>query len=104
MRIVVISRPRFPIPPDQLPALMQAFAAWRERYRSMSESFEFFAGGGGGFGVVNVPDEATLNQMMIEYPFTVFNDQEIRPVLEGDKALAQWQAALQAMASGAASR
>ncbi len=39
MRILVISRPRFPIPPEQLPALFQAFAAWRERYRSVSESF-----------------------------------------------------------------
>jgi len=98
MRIVVISRPKFPVPPDQFPALLQAFGAWRERYRSMMESFEFFVGGGGGFGVANVPDEATLNQMMIEYPFTVFNDNEVRPVLDGDKALAQWQAAMQAMA------
>ena len=99
MRIVVISRPRFPVPPDQLPALIQGFAAWRERYRSISESFEFFAGGGGGFGVVNVPDEATLNQMMIEYPFGPSSELEIRPVLDGDKALAQWQAAMQAMAA-----
>jgi hypothetical protein len=37
MRILVISRPKFPIPPEQLPALFQAFAAWRERYRSVSE-------------------------------------------------------------------
>jgi hypothetical protein len=64
----------------------------------MLESFEFFAGGGGGFGVAHVPDEATLNQMMIEYPFTVFSDNEVRPVLDGDKGLARWQAAMQAMA------
>ena len=104
MRIVVISRPKFPVPPDQLPALIQAFAAWRERYRSVSESFEFFAGGGGGFGVVNVPDEATFNQIMIEYPLGPFSELEIRPVLDGDKALAQLQAAIQAMAASAASR
>ncbi len=99
MRIVVISRPRFPVPPDQLPPLVQGFAAWRERYRSMSESFEFFAGGGGGFGVVNVPDEATLNQIMMEYPLGPFSELEIRPVLDGDKALAQLLAFLQAMAA-----
>ena len=102
MRIVVITRPKFPVPPDQLPPLMQAFAAWRERYRPMMETFEFFAGGGGGFGVVNAPDEATLNQIMLEYPFTAFSDNEIRPVLDGDKALAQWQAALQALAGKSA--
>jgi hypothetical protein len=98
MRILVITRSRFPVPRDQIPALMQAFMDWRERYRSVTESFEFFAGGGGGFGVVNVPDEATLNQIMIEYPFADLNEQEIRPILDGDKGLAQWQATLQAMA------
>jgi hypothetical protein len=100
MRLLVISRSRFLIPPEQLPALFQAFAAWRERYRSVSESFEFFAGGGGGYGVVNVADEATFNQMMLEYPFGPLSDLEIRPVIDGDKALAQWQAALQSMAKG----
>lgn len=100
MRILVISRSRFPVPPEQLPTLFQAFAAWRERYRSISESFEFFAGGGGGYGVINVTDEASFNQMMIEYPFGPFSDLEIRPVINGDTALAQWQAALEAMARG----
>ena len=104
MRILIITRPKFPVPPEQLPAMIQGFAAWRERYRSITESFEFFAGGGGGFGVANVPDEATLNQIMIEHPFTPFSEQEIRPVLDGDKALAQWQAALQAIAGNPATR
>ena len=98
MRLVVISRPRFPVPPDQLPTIFQAFAEWRERYRSRMESFEFFAGGGGGFGVFNVPDEATLNQVMLEYPLLPYSELEIRPVLDGDTALRQWQQALQAMA------
>jgi hypothetical protein len=100
MRILIISRPMFPFPPEQGPALMQAFAAWRERYRPVTETFEFFAGGGGGFGIVNVPDESALNQMMLEYPFVIFNEQEFRPIIDGDKALAQWQAAFQAMAGG----
>ena len=103
MRIFVMSQPRFPVPPEQLPALTQGFVAWREKYRSVTESFEFFAGNNGGFGVLNVPDEATLNQIMIEYPFGPFSELDIRPVIDGDKGLAQFQAALQAMASGAAS-
>ena len=64
------------------------------------EAFEFFAGGGGGFGVFNVPDEATLNQIFIEYPFSPFSTIEFRPVLDGDTALRQWQAAVQAMTGG----
>jgi hypothetical protein len=102
MRILVISRPQFPFPPEQLPGLIAAFAAWRARYRSVMESFDFFAGGGGGFGVVNAPDEVTFNQMMLEYPFGPLSELEIRPVISGDKALAQWEAAIKAMAGGKA--
>jgi hypothetical protein len=87
MRVVIISRPKFPVPPEQALPLFQAFAAWRERYRPVTESFEFFAGGEGGFGVVNVADEAAVHQMMIEYPFGPVSDLEIRPVLNGDQRL-----------------
>ena len=45
MRIFVMSQPKFPVPPDQVPALIQGFAAWREKYRPVMESFDFFAGG-----------------------------------------------------------
>jgi hypothetical protein len=100
MRIFVMSLPKFPTPLEQLPTLMQGFVAWREKYRPVMESFDFFAGGNGGYGVLTVPDEATLNQIMLEYPFGPLSELEIRPVLDGDKALAQWQAALQAMMGG----
>ena len=52
--------------------IMDAFAAWRERYRSMMESFDFFVSGAGGCGIVNAPDEATLAQMMAEFPWAPF--------------------------------
>jgi hypothetical protein len=55
------------------------------------ESFEFFAGGGGGFGILNIPDEATLNRIMVQYQFTPFSDITIRPLLDGDTALGQWR-------------
>jgi hypothetical protein len=101
MRIFVMSLPKFPTPPEQMPALIQGFVAWREKYRPVMESFDFFAGGGGGYGVVNVPDETTLNQLMLEYPLGPLSELDIRPVIDGDKALAQWQAAMQAMMGGA---
>lgn len=96
MRVLVISRPTFHVPPEQLGDILQAFAAWRERYRSMMESFEFFAGGGGGFGVINVANEAVLHQMMLEYPFGNTSELEIRPILDGDQALKQMLAIVQA--------
>ena len=101
MRAVVIVRPLSPVPPDLLPILFEGFANWRERYRDSMESFEFFAGGGGGFGVLNVSDEATLNQIMVEYPLLPFSEVEVHPLVDGDIALNQWRQALQQMMGGA---
>ena len=100
MRVLVLVRPRHFVPRDQFPSLMQGFADWRGRHRERMEVFEFFAGGGGGVAIVNVPDEATLQQLIIEYPFAPFSEFEVRPILDGDTALQQWQAALQAMGGG----
>jgi muconolactone delta-isomerase len=55
------------------------------------ESFEFFAGGGGGFGIFNGPDEATLNRIMVQYPFFAYSEITVRPILDGDTALEQWR-------------
>jgi hypothetical protein len=51
-------------------------------------------------GVVNVADEATLNQMMVEYPFTPFSEITVCPILEGDTALTQWRQVMQQMMGG----
>jgi muconolactone delta-isomerase len=91
MRVFVLVEPKFFIPPEMFPALLEVFAAWREAHRESMEAFEFFAGGGGGFGIFNVPDEATLNRIMVQYPFTPFSDITIRPILDGDTALGQWR-------------
>ncbi len=40
-----------------------------------------------------------LNQVMLEYPLAMFSELEVHPILNGDVALGQWQAMLQAMAA-----
>ena len=99
MRVFVLVEPKFFIPPEMFPTLLEGFAAWRDAHREMIESFEFFAGGGGGFGIANVPDEATLNRMMVEYPFLLYNEITVRPILDGDTALAQWREIMSEMMS-----
>jgi hypothetical protein len=82
---------KFFIAPEMFPTLLDGFAAWRDAHRESMEAFEFFAGGGGGFGILNVPDEATLNRIMVQYPFTPFSELTIRSILDGDTALGQWR-------------
>jgi hypothetical protein len=106
MRVLTMVQPRFFIPPEALPGLIAGFVAWRERYLGNMEAFEFFAGSAGGFGILNVPDEATLSRMFIEYPFSPYSQIEHRPLLDGDAALRQWQEAAKEMGErpGAAPR
>jgi muconolactone delta-isomerase len=91
MRAFVLVEPKFFAPPEMFPTLLEAFAAWREAHREHMESFEFFAGGGGGFGIFNVPDEATLNRIMVQFPFFPYSELTARPILDGDSALGQWR-------------
>jgi hypothetical protein len=100
MRVCIIDRGgRFPIPPEQMPALWEEFTQWRERWREKMESFEFFADGNGGFGVVNLSDEHELQQMMLEYPFSFLDDVEVRIVVDGDVSLGRWGQAIEQMSA-----
>ena len=99
MRVLVTARPQFPLPPEHVPALMDGFAAWRDRHRAKMETFYFFAGGGGGGAIANVADEAELNQMMLEWPLLPFSAMTYEPILDGDVALQQWRTMMQQMGS-----
>jgi hypothetical protein len=98
MRALVIGTPKFPIPPEQLPGMIEGALAWHERYQDHFDAFGSFLGGGG-FAVVNVPDEQTLNQIVIELPFSWVSDVTVRPFVEGVAGLRQLQEALAAMSA-----
>ena len=97
MRTFVLVEPKFFTPPEIFPTLLEGFVVWREANREHMESFEFFAGGGGGFGILNVPDEATLNRIMVQYPFFPYSEIAVRPILDGDTALEQWREIMREM-------
>jgi muconolactone delta-isomerase len=96
MRVLVIGTPKFPIPPEQLPEVVDGAVAWSERHRDSLEVLGTFAGGGG-FGILDVPDEETLNQIVMEMPFSWFSQVEVRPFVAGDAGLRQVQQAVHAM-------
>ena len=91
MRVFVLVEPKFFASPEVFPTLMDGFAAWRDANRERMEAFEFFAGAGGGFGIFNVPDEATLNRIMVQNPLFAYSLVTVRPILDGDTALGQWR-------------
>jgi hypothetical protein len=95
---LVIGTPKFQIPPEQMPGLVEGALAWSERYRDNIELLGNFVGGGG-FGVLNVPDEETLNQIVIEMPFAWFSELHVHPFVDGQAGFRQLQRALQAMGS-----
>ena len=98
MRVLVVGTPKFQVPPEQLPAIVDGAIAWHERYEDKFESFGLFPGGGG-FGVVNVADEVELNQLILEMPFSWFSDVQVRPAVEPSVGWQQLQQAVQAMAA-----
>jgi hypothetical protein len=101
MRALVIGTPKFQIPPDQLPAVVDGAISWYERHQDKFESFGTFPGGGG-FGVVEVADEIELNQLIIEMPFSWFSDVEVRLFVPGVEGLHQFKQAVDAMAGAPA--
>jgi hypothetical protein len=90
MRTLVIAEagPVSP-PPEATLMILEAFKAWRDKWRSKMEMFEFFAGRGGGWGVLNTADEVELSQMMNEFPLAPFSVVQVHPTVNGDEALAR---------------
>jgi hypothetical protein len=82
MRFLVLSTPRATIPPELLPALVDRAEQWQERY---SDHFPVGIGlfpGGGGFGILDAPDEATLHKIIAEMPFSPFSNIEVRAFVD----------------------
>lgn len=100
MRVLMISRPKHPVPPQLLMPLMDAFAGWRARYRPVMQTFDFFASGGGGCGILEVPDEDTLGQLVMEYPWGPFSEVELHVLLDGDRAMSRQRAVIEQMVAG----
>lgn len=96
MKALVIGRPKFQIPPEMAPMVTQGALDWYERYKDRFEAFGTFMGGGG-FGLVEVDDAETLNQMIAEMPFAPFSEITAELYVEGDKGFRQFQEAMQAM-------
>jgi hypothetical protein len=99
MRVLVIGRPRFQVPPEQLSGMAQGALDWLQRNRdSIVVSGAFVSGGG--FAVIDVPDEQTMMRLMMEWPLTPVSDTQVELFVDGESGLRMLQEAMQGMAGG----
>lgn len=90
MRVLLLAKSKFFLPPDYLPMAAQGFTEWREKYRHKMDEFFFFAGRQAGGCIFNVSDEAELNEIVNEWPLAPFTETDIIPLVDGDVALKQF--------------
>ena len=100
MRFLVTATPKFDVPSELLPSLLDAEPEWRERYRDRLDAYAWFPGGGG-FGIADVDSEETLSAMVSEHPFSWCSDTQLRPIVDADVAVGQARAALERMTARA---
>jgi hypothetical protein len=99
VRALVIGRPRFQVPPEQLSGMVQGALDWFERHQgSIVVSGAFPAGGG--FAVLDVPDVETLNQLILEWPLTPVSENQVEPFIDAQAGLRGLQEAVRRMGQG----
>ncbi len=100
MRFMIVARSQFQVPMEMLPAVVEGFVEWWNRYQDKWESAGFYAGVNGGGGICNVADEVEFNRMMMEWPLMGFSEVESHPLVDMNAALSQWKDAVTAMPAG----
>ncbi len=83
MRFLVLAEPKYQAPPERIPGMIDGALEWNRRHEEHLEQFGLFPGGGG-FAVVNVPDEATLHRMVVGHPFAFFSEIKTIPFVDGE--------------------
>jgi hypothetical protein len=99
MRVLVIGRPRFQVAPEQLSGMAQGALGWLEKNRDSIVVTGAFVTGGG-FAVMDVPDEQTMMRLVMEWPFTPVSDTQVELFIDPESGLQMLQEAMQRMAGG----
>ena len=104
MKFVLISNPRFQVPPEMLIPILDAFLAFLSKYKESGHILESwsFAGRIGGMGLFEVDSHEQLDAINAENPFAPFSDIEVYPVVDMLESIEMFrqiaQARMEAMA------
>lgn len=91
MRFLITMTPRAAPPPDMIVGMIEQAQAWHERHADRFESFGVFPGGGG-FGVIEVQDEAELHRIVGENPFAFLSEVTTRAAVRPEVGFEQAKA------------
>ena len=99
MKFLVNTRTKSPIPPEMIPALIDAMTAWTNRLTESGklEAVWGYAGLAGGGGIANVDSLEELDAVMVEFPFGPFSEIEILPLVDLDGSLQRMKQATEAV-------
>ncbi len=103
MRFLISSKPKFPVPPEAVAALLAAMGQWVQKHSSSKKMEQIwgFAVGGGGGGILNVASHEELNAIMAEMPFSLFSDTDVQPIIPIEVGLKSFDDAVKRMTGGA---
>jgi muconolactone delta-isomerase len=102
MRFLVTSTPKFPIPPQLTPVLLNAMGEWVKRYtasKKIEQTWGFVSGGGG--GILNVASHEELSAILMEMPFTPFAETRVDALIPVEVSLNNFKQAMARMSQPA---
>ncbi len=82
MKVLVLVKNRYPIPPEVISRIMDGALAWKRKYEGKMDQLFAFAGMQGGGGIVNADSAEELDTMLAELPMAPFSDIEIYPLTD----------------------
>ena len=101
MQFLIITKPTNPAPPEMIPPLIDAMAAWLAQGREDGtlQAAWSFAGTQGGGGIAEVESHEQLDEVMAGFPFAPFSSIEVYPLADLDRSLATNRAVVEQMMS-----
>jgi muconolactone delta-isomerase len=84
MRFLIVSKPKFMVPPELGLSLIDAFTAFIDKNKAAGklEAAWSFTNTQGGGGIINVDSLEELDSLLAEYPYGPFNENEIYPLVD----------------------